>query len=214
VNLNYAIMKAGRSGFFHVDASLFYTYFTNKIVGDFNSEPDKIIYANLDGHAISKGITLTTEVTLLSNLKFIGGVTLMDVYQVEPDANGEDQKIPQLFAPSFSGTWSLSYSFIRPGITIDLTGKTNGPMALPVQRQFGDTRRERSPWFSLVNIQVSKILDSGLELYGGAKNILNFIPDDPLLNPQAPFSEGFDTTYNYAPIQGLKGFVGVRYTFQ
>lgn len=214
VNLNYAIMKAGRSGFFHVDASLFYTYFTNKIVGDFNSEPDEIIYANLDGHAISKGITLNTEVTLLSNLKFIGGVTLMDVYQVEPDANGEDQKIPQLFAPSFSGTWSLSYSFVRPGITIDLTGKTNGPMALPVQRQFGDTRRERSPWFSLVNIQVSKIFDSGLELYGGAKNILNFIPDDPLLNPQAPFSEGFDTTYNYAPIQGLKGFVGVRYTFQ
>src|SRR5690606_9605686 len=121
VNLNYAIMKAGRAGFFHVDASLFYTYFTNKIVGDFNSEPDEIIYANLDGHAISKGITLNTEVTLLSNLKFIGGVTLMDVYQVEPDANGEDQKIPQLFAPSFSGTWSLSYSFVRPGITIDLT---------------------------------------------------------------------------------------------
>src|SRR5690606_39460774 len=90
--------------------------------------------------------------------------------------------------------WSLSYSFVRPGITIDLTGKTNGPMALPVQRQFGDTRRERSPWFSLVNIQVSKIFDSGLELYGGAKNILNFIPDDPLLNPQAPFSEDRKST--------------------
>jgi outer membrane receptor for ferrienterochelin and colicins len=209
VNLNYAVMLPGKSGFTNMDFSVFYTHFTNKIVGDFLSEPDKIIYNNLNGYAVSKGMTWNSELTVMANLKFIGGVTVMDVYQVE-DGVRQDQ----LFAPSFSGTWALSYSFLKPGITIDFTGRTYGPMALPVQRDFGDQRPDRSPWYSLANVQVTKIFNSGLELYGGVKNLFNFVPKDPLLHPEAPFSDQFDTTYNYAPVQGIKGFAGIRFTLQ
>lgn len=214
VNLNYAAMLAGKQGFTNIDVSFFYTYFTNKIVGDFMSEPDKIIYENLHGHAISRGITVNTDVTLLRSLKLIAGATFMDVYQIEDNDNGGRSRVEQLFAPRISGTWSLSYSFLNHGVTFDLTGRTSGPMHLPVQRQFGDTRPALSPWFSLVNFQVTRIFNSGIELYGGVKNLLNFVPEDPLLNPHAPFSEGFDTTYNYAPVQGIKGFAGLRYTLQ
>jgi outer membrane receptor for ferrienterochelin and colicins len=213
-NLNYAVVVPHSTGFVNLDASMFYTYFTNKIVGDFLTDPDKIFYQNLRGHAVSKGITFNADLSFLNTLKFIGGVTIMDVYQIDKNELGEDEKIPQLFAPRVSGTWTVSYSFLRSGITLDLTGRTNGPMALPVQREFGDERPDKSPWFSLVNLQVSKVFNSGIEVYGGVKNLLNFIPKDPLLNPQAPFSDFFDTTYNYAPVQGIKGFGGIRYTFQ
>lgn len=214
VNLNYATVLPGKQGFTNLDVSFFYTYFTNKIVGDFMSEPDKIIYENLRGHAISKGITFNADVTVMNNLKLIAGATIMDVYQIEDDDAGNPVRVNQLFAPRVSATWTASYSFVKQGITLDLTGRTNGPMHLPVQRQFGDTRPDKSPWFSLVNFQVTKTFASGLEFYGGVKNLLNFIPDDPLLNPHEPFSEGFDTTYNYAPVQGIKGFAGLRYTLQ
>src|SRR5688500_17919773 len=53
VNLNYTGLINLNNGLINLDASTFYTYFTNKIVGDFLSDPDKIIYDNLDGHAIS-----------------------------------------------------------------------------------------------------------------------------------------------------------------
>lgn len=214
VNLNYSAMLAGKQGFTNLDVSFFYTYFTNKIVGDFMSEPDKIIYENLRGHAISKGITVNADVTLLRSLKLIAGATFMDVYQVEENTSGGKTRVEQLFAPRISGTWALSYSFLNHGVTLDLTGRTNGPMDLPVQRQFGDTRPDMSPWFSLVNFQITKIFNNGMELYGGLKNLLNFIPEDPLLNSRNPFSVGFDTTYNYAPVQGIKGFAGLRYTLQ
>jgi outer membrane receptor for ferrienterochelin and colicins len=87
-----------------------------------------------------------------------------------------------------------------------------------------DYRDEKSPWFSIQNIQVTKFLSKGWEIYGGIKNLFNFIPKDPLLRPFDPFDKNigvnnpnnytFDTSYNYAPIQGIRGFLGIRYTIQ
>lgn len=221
VNLNYASQFAHAGGFIGVDASVFYTYFTNKIVGDFLTDPELIIYSNLDGYAISRGVTINTELSLTNSLKFLGGVTLLDVYQVNAGSGGTGEvKVPQLFAPSVSGTYSLSYTLDRSGITFDLTGRLNGPMYLPVVPN--DYRPEQSPWFTLMNFQISKAFANGIEVYAGAKNLLNFVPKDPLLRPFDPFDKNitidnpngytFDTSYNYAPIQGIRGFLGLRYT--
>lgn len=222
VNLNYAKMIAHSSGYINLDASAFYTYFTNKIIGDFQTDPERIIYDNLNGHAISKGITLNAEFAFTNSLKVISGVTLMDVYQIQSDNTGNEMKTPQLFAPKVSGTYSISYSLDKSGITFDLTGRLNGPMHLPIVPK--DERPGQSPWFTIMNFQVTKTFTNGIELYAGAKNLLNFIPEDPLLRPFDPFDKNitidnpngftFDTSYNYAPIQGIKGFAGVRYTIQ
>jgi outer membrane receptor for ferrienterochelin and colicins len=222
VNLNYATTLIHSNGYVGLDASAFYTYFTNKITGDFITAPDSIIYDNLDGHAVSRGITLNTDIAFTSGLKIIAGVTWMDVYQVQKNNQGNETKTEQLFAPVLSGTYSVSYAFDRFGLTVDLTGRLNGPMYLPVVPN--DFRPERSPWFTLMNIQVTKTFTSGLEVYAGVKNLLNFVPDDPLLRPFDPFDKNvtvnnpngytFDTTYNYAPVQGIKGFAGLRYSIQ
>jgi outer membrane receptor for ferrienterochelin and colicins len=219
-NINYTKQIHHRHGYVNLDGSTFFTYFTNKIVGDFLTDPELIIYDNLNGHAISKGITLNTEFAFTNSLKFIAGATLMDVYQIEKIDNSVERKTPQLFAPVFSGTYSLSYLFNRVGFTVDLTGRVNGPMHLPVVPD--DYRPGKSPWFTIMNIQLTKEFNNGLELYAGVKNLFNFIPKDPLLRPFDPFDKNitvnnpngytFDTSYNYAPIQGIRGFFGVRYT--
>lgn len=213
VNLNYATQIAHASGFIGLDASAFYTYFTNKIVGDFLRHPDSIIYDNLLGHAVSKGITINADVAFTNSLKIIAGVTLMDVYQMQIDG-AEETKVPQLFAPKVSGTYAVSYSVDRIGLTFDVTGRFNGPMKLPVGPPEIDPRPDESPWFTIMNVQVGKSFTNGLELYGGVKNVFNFFPKNPLLEPENPFGKNFDTSYNYASIQGIKGFVGVRYSIQ
>jgi outer membrane receptor for ferrienterochelin and colicins len=138
----------------------------------------------------------------------------MDVYQMEKNNQQEWTKNKQLFAPKVSGTYSISYAVDKAGLSFDLTGRLNGPMKLPLGNRAVDLRPEYSPWFTIVNFQVTKTTVNGFELYGGVKNILNFIPKDPLLEPQNPFGVNFDTSYNYASIQGIKGFLGVRYTIQ
>lgn len=229
VNLNYARNLILTKGFVNLDASLFYTYFTNKIVADFITDPNKIIYNNLDGYAISRGVTLNADIAFANSLKIISGVTLMDVFQIN-NLNETETKIQQLQAPGFSGTFTISYT-LGSSVTVDVTGRVTGPMLLPVVPH--DYRPAESPWFGLINLQVSKTINKTLEVYGGIKNLLNFIPKDPLLHPDDPFDRAggkyfdadgnprpetnpygytFDTTYNYAPLQGIRGLVGLRWT--
>lgn len=230
VNLNYTKFIRFAKGFAGIDASLFYTYFSNKIVGDFITDPQKIIYDNLDGHAVSKGATINADISFTNGLKIITGITLMNVYQVDKDSTGKNMRTPQLFAPKLSGTFAISYPFKREGLSVDLTGKINGPMYLPVVPD--DFRPSQSPFYGIVNIQLTRVFGHGFELYGGIKNLLNFMPENPLLHPDDPFDRKggkyfddngvkrpdtnpygyvFDPSYNYAAVQGLKGFLGIRW---
>ncbi|MBD1397135.1 TonB-dependent receptor [Pontibacter sp. JH31] len=219
-SLNYQRYVNFAGGFLNLEGSAFYTYFTNKIVADFLTDNNLIIYDNLSGHAISKGIALNTELAFTFPLRLHAGATLMDVYQVEQSAEGNEERIPQLQAPRFSGTFTASYQFRNLGLTLDYTGSVKGPMHLPVQKN--DFRPEMSPWFSLQNLQATKAMGEGLEVYGGVKNLLNFMPKHPLMRPFDPFDKqievdnpdgySFDTEYNYAPLQGRRFFVGLRYT--
>lgn len=215
INLNYAANRTFSAGYLTLDASAFFTYFTNRITGDFMTDPELIIYDNISGHAVSKGFSLNSDLSFISSLKILTGLTVMDVYQVE-----EARRIPQLFAPRISGTFAVSYTLPRWGITTDLTGRVTGPMHLPVVPN--DERPETSPTFALVNMQFSKIIRNRWELYAGIKNLLNFMPRHPILRPFDPFDRNvtvdnpkgftFDTSYNYAPVQGIRGFAGIRYT--
>jgi outer membrane receptor for ferrienterochelin and colicins len=229
-NINYTKIIRHHNGFINLDGSIFYTYFTNKIVADFITDPNKIIYDNLSGYAVSKGFTLNTDFSFTNGLKINAGTTLMDVYTVNTDAAGKKNKTPQLFAPKLSGTFSISYTLYGPRLAFDVTGRFTGPMYLPVVPN--DFRPEQSPFYNILNMQVTKTFNGGWELYGGVKNLLNFLPKNPLLHPDDPFDKAggkyfdangvarpdtnpynytFDPSYNYATVQGAKVFAGVRW---
>lgn len=219
-NLNYVLKIPTTDVMMNFDITGFYSYFTNKIVGDFDTNPQQIIYDNLDGHAISQGISLNTEFTFNFPFKILAGVSFMDVYQKEKDEDHISHRVQQLHAPKWSGTFVATYTFPK-NIIVDFSGQWNGPMRLPIQPN--DYRDEYSPWFCIANVQVTKKFTNGFEIYGGLKNLFNFIPKDPLMRPFDPFNKDvdnpvtnpngytFDTAYNYASLQGIRGFLGIRY---
>lgn len=218
-NVNYVVKIPSERFLLGLDLTGFYSYFSNKITGDFDQHPDQIIYSNLNGHAISRGISLNTDFTFYFPLKLLAGVTYSDVYQLDDHGSGL-MKTTQLHAPKWSGNYLASYTFPKDFV-LDLTGTFTGPMRLPVQPN--DYRPEYSPWFTIANLQVTKKLANGLEIYGGVKNILNFIPKYALIRSFDPFDKTaadpvtnpngytFDTEYNYAPLQGRRVFAGLRY---
>ncbi len=203
------------------DITGFYSYFTNKIVGDFDSDPDKIIYDNLNGHAISQGVSLNNHLTFTFPLKVMAGISYMDVYQMEDSGTGSLKRIQQLHAPKWSGNFVATYTFSNH-FSLDATGNWYGPMRLPVLPN--DYRPEYSPWFCIANIQLTKKFDYGLEIYGGVKNVFDFVPQDPILRPFDPFDKNaddpvsnpngytFDPSYNYASLQGRRVYLGIRYS--
>ncbi|HEX6333231.1 MAG TPA: TonB-dependent receptor [Flavisolibacter sp.] len=68
VNLNYTWRNGSTSRQFGVDASVWYTYFHNQIIADYTTDPNKIIYNNLPGHAESRGVTLNMDFNLMQRL--------------------------------------------------------------------------------------------------------------------------------------------------
>ncbi len=102
VNLHYAGHINLRRGFIDAEASIFYTYFTNQITGDFLTDPNKIIYDNLHGHAISQGISLDLNGSFFFPLRWSAGVTLMEVYRMVDSGSGLTYT-PMLHAPQGVG---------------------------------------------------------------------------------------------------------------
>ncbi|MEE1943881.1 TonB-dependent receptor [Pedobacter sp. KR3-3] len=231
VNLNYlAKVYLDNGSFFGFDLSAFYTYFNNRIVGDFETNPNQIIYNNLNGHAVSKGLTGNIDMALANGLKANIGLTYQDVSLTE---NGIRKQ--QLLTEKFSGTWAVSYKINKIHLAIDYTGNVYGPMRLPLLGGL-DPRRPFSPTWSIQNIQFTYSGFKRIEIYGGVKNLLNFTPNkgtpfiiaranDPfdknvqfgangqvVPTPDNPYALTFDPNYVYAPNQGIRGFLGVRLT--
>ena len=98
-----------------------------------------------------------------------------------------------------------------------------------------DPRKEYAPTWSIQNIQLTFDGFRGFEIYGGVKNILNWTPDrgNPFLiarsddpfdqnvdfdnqgnvipTPDNPYALTFDPSYVFAPNQGRRLFLGLRY---
>ncbi len=231
VNLNYLKKIYSDNGtFIGIDASAFYTHFSNIILPDYETNPNQIIYDNLDGKSVSQGVSANVDLVLPNGLKFLVGATWQDVSNTE---NGVTQR--QILTESFTGTWNVSYTFRNLDLTVDYTGNLYGPMRLPLLGDL-DPRSPESPTWSIQNIQFTyKGLDK-FEFYGGVKNLLDWTPnrgnpfiiaraDDPFdrnvqFDPQGnvvatadnPFALTFDPSYVYGPNQGIRGFFGFRYT--
>ncbi|MHA7128705.1 TonB-dependent receptor [Algoriphagus namhaensis] len=215
--------------FISLDASAFYTYFTNRIIPDYETNPNQIIYDNLNGSSTSMGLSLNVDAVWSNGLKIMGGATLMDVSLEE-----EGIRTRQLLTERFSGVWTIGYTFFDLGLTVDYTGNVYSPMRLPLLGELDD-RPEYSPWFSIQNIQLTKKLGDKWEIYGGVKNLLNFTPPansiarafDPfdrgvdfaadgsvIATPSNPNALTFDPTYMFASNQGMRGFLGLRVSIQ
>ncbi|MGB3005802.1 MAG: TonB-dependent receptor [Chitinophagaceae bacterium] len=232
-NINYVKKIFAQYGtFIGLDASAFYTYFKNRIVGDYDTDPNKIIYDNLNGYAESKGISLNMDVAFNNGLKIIAGGTLMENTLVE---SGKTEQ--QILTEKFTGVWAISYKIKKINLAFDYTGNIYSPMRLPL---LGDTdpRSPISPWWSIQNIQLLYTGFKNIEIYGGVKNLLNWTPNkgnpfiiartnDPfdkevqfgsngqvVATPNNPYGLTFDPTYVYGPNQGLRTFWGIRYNLK
>ena len=215
----------------NIDASLFYTYFNNKIIPDYDTDVDKIIYSNLVGYAISRGASLNLNFNINKAFSTRIGATFIDMYSIENNI-----KTYQYLTEKFSSTWSVQYKINSLGLVFNYTGNLYSPMILPLLGDL-DPRNSHSPWYSIQNIKVSKEFKNKLVFYGGVKNLLNWTPNkstafliaranDPFDNnvqfdsngsvvptQQNPYALTFDPSYIYAPNQGIRFFVGMKYSF-
>lgn len=232
-NINYLKKIYTNNGnFIGLETSAWYTRFSNSIIPDYDTNPNQIIYRNLDGKAVTKGISTNIDFVFNNGLKMILGATYMDVSKTE---NGITTN--QILTEKFSATWAISYRINTLFLDVDYTGNVYGPMRLPLLGDL-DPRREYSPTWSIQNIQFTFNKLKNIEIYGGVKNLLNWTPNrgnpfiiaranDPFdrnvqfdgngnvqATPDNPYALSFDPSYVYGPNQGIRWFFGLRYTLK
>ncbi|MGO4817241.1 TonB-dependent receptor [Flavobacterium sp. W22_SRS_FP1] len=232
-NLNYLKKIYTNNGnFIGLETTAWYTRFSNSIIPDYETNPNQIIYKNLNGYAITKGISTNMDMVFNNGVKMILGATYMDVSKTENNTTTQ-----QILTEKISATWAVSYRINKLFLDIDYTGNLYGPMRLPLLGDL-DPRKGYSATWSIQNIQFTFNKFKNLELYAGVKNILNWTPNegnpfiiaranDPFdknvqydtngnvqATPNNPYALTFDPSYVYGPNQRIRSFFGLRYTLK
>lgn len=190
-----------------IDVDLFHTRFSNRIHPDYDLDPNLIVYDNLTGHAVSRGFSIAFNQNIdFDRFLYSAGVTVQDVYSVDSEGVREDD----FFAADVRGVLSATYTMRSLPLSFDYTGSITGPMRLPSYDE-PFARPERSPTYSVHNLQGGWTFASGAEFYLSVKNVFDYTQPSPLIDPANPFGDAFDTAYVYGPMRGRHVMFGLRY---
>jgi len=188
VNVNYIKkLQIGDGNLLQFESSAWYTYFNNRILPNYDISPQKIVYRNLDGHGVTRGISVNADLALYNGLKITAGGTVMNVFNKEKNEWGVVEKFRPILTEKWMGTWAVSYHIKALNVGVDYTGNIVGPMRLALLSDL-DPRPENSPVWSIQNIQFTWYQGTRLEIYAGVKNLLNWT----ISNSVPAFAEGED----------------------
>lgn len=196
-----------------LSADVFYTRFSNKIIPDYDRDPNLIIYENLDGYSVTRGFSVGIDQNFTAfPLSYNASFTLLDVFTNE---NGRRETLT--YAPAFLGNLGATYQIQHWGASLSYAVNIVGKKRMPESyaRNFG--RDRWSPPYSTHDIKITKEFTSvndtgglGIETYFTAENIFNFTQGSPLVDAATPFSPEFDTIYTWGPIVGRTFSLGLR----
>ncbi len=191
----------------------FYTRFSNKIIPDYDQDPNLIVYENLDGHSVTQGFSVNLDQNFTSlPISYDISLTLMDVFTEENDI-----RKALTYAPDFTGSFGATYQLNKWDMTLGYSGNLVGPKRMPDNyvEKFG--RDRWSPTFSTHDLKLTKEFSNvnrsagvGIEAYFSVENIFNYTQGSPLVDAATPFSSEFDTIYTWGPIVGRIFSLGAR----
>jgi outer membrane receptor for ferrienterochelin and colicins len=224
LSLNYNHVYSGFGGMGSIDVESYYTHFTNKIIPDY-SDPQKIIYQNSQGYAITKGIGVSVNHNFEFPLSLNWG---LNIQRAEEYLGVGEEGRPIEFAPEWSMVLAANFETKKPAIVIAYSADFTGPMALPevydltTEGEVSNVPRSTiSQPFAIHNLQItSKRKIFGMTIYGGVQNFLNMRQkQSPLVGYNDPnydigFSPYFDTSYSFAPNHGREVYLGIKWNFE
>ena len=208
-----------------LESSVFESRFSNKIIPDFLTNDNQIIYSNLSGYAVARGISSEIFLKMYKiPLKLSANATVLDVSNYNENSTGEIVKNQQLLAEKYSIKWSLNYWFEKLGLDILYSATNYGPIRLPILEN--DFRPEYSLPYTIHNLKLSKNYNNGWTNFISIRNFTNFTPPNySILRANDPFDQNindpidnpegytFDASYMYASFQGINLVFGVSFVF-
>ena len=185
------------------------TDFVNQIVLDRDADAHQILIYNLNGKSYSNCAQIQLDYELFRNFDVSLAFRYTDV-KMTIDSSLREKP----FVNRYKGLITLSYA---PGTwQFDLITQFNGDSRIPDMSgnatAVADGQvMERSPFYVIMNAQVTKKLGKQWELYAGGENLTNYKQDHPIVSANNPFGNDFDASMVWGPLSGVRGYVGFRF---
>lgn len=208
LNYVYEFKIDYRKASFGVD--IYRTDFSNKIIPDYESNDQAVIFQNLQGKAYANNLQVDWSWKVLKPLEFRFSYKYLDVKNT---LNGIEQE--QLYTSKNRTLTTLFYESLNKKWNLNFVWQWYGQKRLPKLNPHhanheAITFTDYSTAYSVFNTQLTKRWKQW-EVYAGVDNILDFRQITHILSADNPYSQYFDSSYVWGPLEGRKVYTGFRY---
>ena len=192
-----------------LNAEYYYTDFINQAVVDYDSDPTRIVIADLDGRSFSHTAQVDATYDITEDLNILAAFRYNYVR-----CTYDGQLLEKPLQSRYKGLVTLSWKPMLALWQIDLTLQLNGGGRIPAYLEADGTlvSGEEFPAYPQLNLQVTREFRH-FSLYVGGENLTNYRQPNPVVNAANPWSATFDPTLVWGPVHGIMAYAGIRMNF-
>ena len=193
-----------------LNAEYYHTHFTRQAVIDYDSDHTMIHISNLDGKSYSNTLQIDATYPVISGLELTAAWRLNDV---KCTYGGELMEKP--LTSRYKGLLTASYKTPLGLWQFDATLQLNGGGRMPTPYTLADgtpSWDSRFHAYEQVSAQITRWFRH-FSIYIGGENLTGFRQEQSIINAANPWSDTFDPTMVWGPVQGAMFYAGIRINF-
>ena len=193
-----------------LNAEYYHTRFSQQAVIDYDSAPTMIHITNLDGKSYSNTIQVDATYPVVCGLELTAAWRLNDV---KCTYGGELMEKP--LTSRYKGLVTASYKTPLGLWQFDATLQLNGGGRMPTPYTLTDgtpSWDSRFKAYEQVSAQITRWFHH-FSIYIGGENLTGFRQKQIIINAANPWSDTFDPTMVWGPVQGAMFYAGIRINF-
>lgn len=197
-----------------ITAEYYYTDFRKQAVIDQDRDPHTIYIYQLDGKSRSHVFQLEASYPFFKGFNATLAYRYTDSKTTYIDSNGHKTLRERPLTSRYKALCSLQYKTPKDKWQFDATLALNGPgrMPDPYILDNGTLSWEKEyKAFPQLNAQITWNIKKNFSLYIGGENLTNFTQKNPIISADKPWSNDFDPTMTWGPIDGWMLYAGLRF---
>jgi outer membrane receptor for ferrienterochelin and colicins len=210
-NLTHYFLVKYRPATLMVD--LYRTEFEQLVLADLDANPHQVRFYSVPHGSYSNSIQTEMNLQPLERLDVRIAYRYLDVKQ---KLDGVWRERP--FTAQHRALATVSYATVRdqpdgPQTSFDITIQWFGRKRIPDTYLNPDSMHMRaySPGFITMNLQTTRTLIKGLDIYLGIENLFDFKQTNPILDAANPRGSFFDASLIWGPVTGRMVYTGLRF---
>lgn len=190
-----------------VDAEVYHTEFSNRVVVDFDRSVRHLWVTNLDGRSYSTSIMAQVQASPVPRLDVGIAYRWLDV---QSPYNGTLQVAPMLSRDRVLLTlaWETQGAEWQVDGTVSYNGAGRMPTTLGNPMEY--SMMETFPGYWRATAQITRRFP-GFDVYVGGENLNGFVQQDPVIAANDPFSRYFDASMAWGPTSPRMVYLGIRW---